>query len=60
MEAAYMKTLLWEQETRDEAWQQGIQEGRQKGREERDKYFLSLLKQGLSTEEIQKRLHSGE
>jgi predicted transposase/invertase (TIGR01784 family) len=56
MEAAYMKTLLWEQETRDEAWQQGRQEGRQ----ERDKYFLSLLKQGLSTEEIQKRLQSGE
>jgi predicted transposase/invertase (TIGR01784 family) len=31
MEAAYMKTLLWEQETRDEARQAGLQEGRQEG-----------------------------
>jgi predicted transposase/invertase (TIGR01784 family) len=56
MEAAFMKTLLWEQETRDEAWQQGLQEGRQEERE----YFLSLLKQDLTTEEIQERLNSKE
>ncbi len=36
----------------------GRSEGRKKGREERDTYFLELLDQGLSTDEIKQRIYS--
>ncbi len=36
----------------------GRSEGRKKGREERDTYFLELLDQGLSTDEIKQQIYS--
>ncbi|MDR2900720.1 MAG: Rpn family recombination-promoting nuclease/putative transposase [Treponema sp.] len=55
---------VWREEAREEGHAEGHlegrkvgrEEGRQEGREERNDYFLALLDQGLSVEEIKKRL----
>jgi len=45
-------------EGREEGRVEGREEGRVEGKDEERKYFLSLLKQGLSAQEIQQRLES--
>jgi len=40
----------------DEGIVEGHEQGLQEGIEERDKYFLNLLDQGLSIEELKQRL----
>ena len=40
----------------EEAREEGMEEGMEKGREEERLYFLELLDQGLSIEEIKQRL----
>jgi flagellar biosynthesis/type III secretory pathway protein FliH len=42
---------------RREAREEGRKEGREEGREEERHYFLELLSQGLSVEEIKARLN---
>ena len=44
---------------RQEGHDKGRREGRSEGRKERDQYFINLLEQGLSTEEIKLRLAEG-
>lgn len=53
----------WNQEdaiayARKEGREDGIEFGMEKGREERDTYFLELLDQGLSRDEIKQRIYS--
>ncbi len=45
-------------EGRVEGIEKGRAEGIEKGREERDTYFLDLLGQGLSVDEIRQRIYS--
>ena len=45
------------EEAREEGREEGIEEGMEKGREEGRKYFLELLDQGISIEEIKQKLN---
>jgi len=47
----------WDTEEAKSVWrEEGREEGREEEREKNRKFFLELLDQGLSTEEIKKRL----
>jgi flagellar biosynthesis/type III secretory pathway protein FliH len=40
---------------REEAWEEGREEGREEAQEEYRQYFLELLEQGLTVEEIKEK-----
>ena len=51
-----MLRLQWEMDAREEGLAKGREEGWKGGREEERKYILELMEQGLSADEIKRRL----
>jgi hypothetical protein len=45
---------------REEGWEDGLEEGMERAHEEAQQYFLELLNQGLTIEEIKQRLNQKE